>query len=161
MSLAAGQNKHRTTGDTMETIRDHKLYQELKASPSWGTLFHNDALKNDSIPAFAGCLDHIHVTRTSVQFHDAGCNGRDHSFRIMDQPLYVVCYSDNPFFGTPWHLYAEAKMDGKPEHAFTESEFLEFSKNYTYRFVSAIAYYYGHRDGQSINEIISEMRKEN
>ena len=70
----------------MKIIRDFKLYRELKTTPEWKTLFTDDyELKNANIPTLAGGLDHIHVTRDAVQFHDIGCNGRDNSFKVCDQ----------------------------------------------------------------------------
>ena len=44
---------------------------------------------------------------------------------------YVVCYSDNGFFGTPYHVYL---MDSvrrgalRPDAALTEEEFLAFGR---------------------------------
>ena len=44
---------------------------------------------------------------------------------------YVVCYSDNGFFGTPYHVYlTESVRRGalRPDYALTEEEFLAFGR---------------------------------
>ena len=68
----------------MKTIRNEKLFQELKTCPDWGTLFSDreGTLKDLRIPTLAGGLDRITVTKSYVTFYDSGCNGRDNSFRI-------------------------------------------------------------------------------
>jgi len=44
---------------------------------------------------------------------------------------YVVCYSENGFFGTPYHVYlTESVSRGarRPDAALTEEEFLAFGR---------------------------------
>ena len=44
---------------------------------------------------------------------------------------YVVCYGDNGFFGTPYHVYlTESVRRGarRPDAALTEEEFLAFGR---------------------------------
>lgn len=67
----------------MITIKNTKLYNELKESAEWGVLFNSSyELKDERIPVFAGGLSHIVAKKRSIEFHDIGCNGRDNSFRI-------------------------------------------------------------------------------
>ncbi len=71
----------------MQTLRDDKLFAELQANPEWETLWTvgedgHSPITKIWIPTLMGGLDHITVTKKYVTFHDIGCNGRDHSFRI-------------------------------------------------------------------------------
>lgn len=138
----------------MQSIYDHKLFEELKKSPEWQTLFTSDYnFKNSNIPTLAGGLDHISKTKKYFTFHDIGCNGRDNSFRIGDQPLYVVCFSDNAFFGTPYHLYTEEDAL-RPSLALDEEEFVKLYNTGKYRFVTNTSRNYGVEE-ETLDEIMS------
>ena len=69
----------------MKTIRNTKLFNELKKSPQWETLFIEYEIKNQGIPVFFGGLDHIDVKPKGIYFHDIGCNGKDNSFVIRPE----------------------------------------------------------------------------
>jgi len=146
----------------MQTIYDHKLYTELKKNPSWENLWDNSnpahpELKNASIPVLAGGLDRITKTKKYITFHDIGSNGRDKSFRIGDQPLYIVCYSDNPFFGTPYHLYEVKSESKRPNLALTEDELIALYRTGKYRFVTNSAHYRGVSE-QTIADVIGDFK---
>ena len=142
----------------MQTIYDHKLFEELKQNQGWETLWNNDQPKNPNIPVLTGGIDHISKSKKYFTFHDIGCNGRDHSFRIGDQPLYVVCYSSNQF-GTPYHLYTEADVMREarfPSKALTKEELIELYRTGKYRFVSNPARCMGIKQ-QTITQVLGDF----
>jgi hypothetical protein len=69
----------------MKTIRNTKLFNELKKNSSWETLFDGIDIKDSEIPVFAGGLDHIDVKTGGIYFHDIGCNNRENSFVIRKE----------------------------------------------------------------------------
>ena len=80
----------------MITIRNTKLFNELRKKPEWDTLFtYNEVpgypgsqepnIKDDEIPIFAGGLDHIDVKPKGIYFHDIGCNDRNNSFVVRPE----------------------------------------------------------------------------
>lgn len=71
----------------MLTIRNSRLFEELKAVPHWETLFADNEghTKDPRIPFFAGKLDHIEVKQRGVYFYDSGCNSQDNSFVIRPE----------------------------------------------------------------------------
>lgn len=79
----------------MKTIYNHQLFEELKANPSWDTLFDNNKIKNNEIPILSGGLDKITQTKKYITFHDIGCNGHDNSFRIGDNPQEEEVITEN------------------------------------------------------------------
>ena len=79
----------------MVIIRNTKLFKELqkeskrtsKERKIWQCLFRENGstIKDKKIPEFFGMLDHIEVTRYSVYFYDADCNGKTNSFAIRKE----------------------------------------------------------------------------
>ena len=80
----------------MITIRNTKLFNELKENPTWDTLFNfhevsgypgskEPEIKDREIPTLAGGLDHIDMKPSGVYFHDIGYNNRDNSFVIRKE----------------------------------------------------------------------------
>ena len=69
----------------METIRNQKLFEELKKAPKWETLFDGFYLKDQRIPVLLGGLDHIEVKPRGVYFFDIGMNGKTNSFVIRPE----------------------------------------------------------------------------
>jgi len=80
----------------MITIRNTKLFNELKKKPEWETLFsyrevpgyplsREPKIKDNEIPWLAGGLDHIDVKKRGVYFHDIGSGNRDNSFVIRPE----------------------------------------------------------------------------
>jgi len=73
----------------MKTVRDKKLFEELKKNPKWETLFQEEGtLKNPYIPILWGGLDHIEITPKGIYFFDIGATfdgiTRDNSFVVKD-----------------------------------------------------------------------------
>jgi len=77
----------------MITIRNDRLFRELKQAPEWNTLFtfrevpgypgsQEPTLKDPEVPVLAGGLDRIEVKARGVYFYDRGASGRDNSFVI-------------------------------------------------------------------------------
>jgi len=66
----------------MKTIKDTKLFNEVKANPAWSELFNGYGPKSEEIPFLAGGLDRIKTTANGVYFYDIGCNDKDNSFVI-------------------------------------------------------------------------------
>lgn len=69
----------------MITVRNTQLFNELKKSPKWNTLFDGTNLKAGGIPVLAGGLDHIEIKQKGIYFHDIGRNGHDNSFVIRSE----------------------------------------------------------------------------
>jgi hypothetical protein len=69
----------------MITVRNTKLFNELKENPNWETLFDGTDIKDSEIPVFAGGLNHIDIKPAGIYFHDIGCNDRDNSFVIRKE----------------------------------------------------------------------------
>lgn len=80
---------------------------------------------------------------------------------------YVVCYSDNAFFGTPYHIYSmESVRQGalRPDMALTEEEFLAFGRECEKRgdtFVSNIGRHSGveHEPAEQIVRMFRGLEK--
>uniref|UniRef100_A0A6M3XP27 Uncharacterized protein n=1 Tax=viral metagenome TaxID=1070528 RepID=A0A6M3XP27_9ZZZZ len=73
----------------MKTIRNTKLFNELKKNPEWSTLFttgNYPESKDDDIPVLAGGLDHIDVKESGVYFHDIGMSSGG---RILDNSFVI------------------------------------------------------------------------
>lgn len=67
----------------MKTIKNTKLFNELKKIPKWDTLFKKNCEPKDyEMPILQGGLDHIEVKKKGVYFYDRGCNGRSNDFVI-------------------------------------------------------------------------------
>jgi len=80
----------------MKTIRNTKLFNDLKENPTWDTLFNfrevpgypgskEPTIKDCEIPILSGGLDHIDVKEKGIYFHDIGSNDRDNSFVIRKE----------------------------------------------------------------------------
>jgi len=76
----------------MKTIRNTKLFNELKDAPFWSTLFNGryyPELKDLGISVLAGGFDHIEVKKAGVYFHDIGMSVsgkiKDHSFVVRPE----------------------------------------------------------------------------
>lgn len=115
----------------MITIYDNELFQFLKVSPVWDSLFTHPVddcpeLKNPEIPTLQG-LDHIETKKDAVIFHDRGLSKQDGT--IIDNTFQIKRRSRKMEVK---RLMEKAKKDGLKKVLFTTFNFWLESGGYNY-----------------------------
>jgi cytochrome b involved in lipid metabolism len=60
-----------------------KTFESIKsAENTWQAICEHEYDFTPYMPALAGGLDHINISKRQITVHDIGCNGRDCSFIV-------------------------------------------------------------------------------